>query len=115
MNPQSKIERSKAYYKAHPEKTLAHAKRRRALKQNAPVIEPVDRQAVILRDHSTCYLCNRVLQNNEITLDHVIPLARGGWDTESNLKVACRSCNCRKKNKLLSELNPEFFPALQSG
>jgi HNH endonuclease len=38
------------------------------------------------------------------TVDHVRALARGGWEHESNLVPACRSCNVRKKDRLLTEL-----------
>jgi CRISPR/Cas system Type II protein with McrA/HNH and RuvC-like nuclease domain len=32
----------------------------------------------------------------DLTLDHVIPLSRGGWDGWDNVVTACRSCNNRK-------------------
>ena len=35
-----------------------------------------------------------------ITLDHLIPLARGGEHSVGNLVAACRSCNSSKGNKL---------------
>jgi hypothetical protein len=56
----------------------------------------IHRESIVERDRSTCYLCGRELGATEITLDHVIPLARGGAHTEENLRVACRSCNSRK-------------------
>jgi len=59
-------------------------------------IEKVNRQVIILRDKSTCYLCLSPLKSKEVTLDHVIPLARGGVHAETNLRVACRPCNSRK-------------------
>jgi 5-methylcytosine-specific restriction endonuclease McrA len=42
----------------------------------------------------------------QITLDHVIPLTRGGAHTASNLRVACRSCNSSK-----GELMPDEYAA----
>lgn len=35
------------------------------------------------------------------TLDHVVPIIRGGGHDEDNLVVACRPCNSRKKDKPL--------------
>lgn len=69
---------------------------RRARKNNAPRIERINRHEVINRDNSVCHICGRRLQPHEITLDHVVPLARGGCHTYDNLRVACRSCNSRK-------------------
>jgi 5-methylcytosine-specific restriction endonuclease McrA len=37
------------------------------------------------------------------TIDHVIPLSRGGLDTLKNKVWACRSCNSQKKNHLPEE------------
>lgn len=37
------------------------------------------------------------------TVDHVVPLSRGGQHTEGNLVPACRSCNSSKADKLLVE------------
>jgi len=84
----------------YPNETLDSRRRRkaarRARKAAAPVVEPIRRAMVVERDASTCYLCGKVLTDAEITLDHVIPLARGGNHTEANLRVACRPCNSRK-------------------
>lgn len=78
--------------------------RRRAWKRNCPVIESVSRAEIIARDGTACYLCGRVLNVNEVTLDHVHPLSRSGSHTTSNIRIACRSCNSRKGAKLLSEI-----------
>ena len=39
-------------------------------------------------------------QNLAKTLDHVIPLARGGRSTRDNLVPSCKECNTRKKSSL---------------
>lgn len=84
---------------------------RRARKKQTAGIEKIDRNAIIQRDRATCYLCGDILDTattfphvKYITLDHVIPLARGGTHTTDNLHVACHSCNSRKGDNLLSEL-----------
>lgn len=98
----------RAWAKAN-RKNTEYRDRRRAREKNAPRIEAVDRLAVVQRDKSTCYLCLRLLNSDQIALDHVIPLSRGGSHTADNLRVACRSCNSRKGTKLLSEL-PWYNP-----
>lgn len=59
----------------------------------------VNRILIIRRDGLTCYLCHKKLSLHEITLDHVIPLNRGGEHSEDNLRVACRPCHERKDNQ----------------
>ena len=76
--------------------------RRRARIRSAPVIERISRSAIIQRDGARCYLCGRELTLREVTLDHVIPLARGGSHTADNLRVACRPCNSRKGARLVT-------------
>lgn len=65
--------------------------------------EQVDRNAIIKRDGRLCYLCGIKVKWREVTLDHVIPLARGGAHTANNLRVACGPCNYRKQHRLLDE------------
>lgn len=65
--------------------------------------ESINRRAIIKRDDYTCYLCGRRLGCREITIDHVVPLSRGGHHSEDNLRVACFQCNRRKGIRLLSE------------
>lgn len=92
------------YNEQHLEQKAAYTQRRRAEALGAPVVEEVDRVAIIQRDKSTCYLCGKLLGRREITLDHVIPLSRGGSHTAENLRVCCHTCNVRKKDRLLEEL-----------
>lgn len=61
---------------------------------------PVSRRAVLEMYDYTCAYCFRYGN----TLDHVIPRARGGTNEWSNLVVACTRCNCKKADRLLSEL-----------
>lgn len=89
--------------KAHPEIGVDKQHRRRARKRNAPRIEKIDRIAIIERDNWTCYLCEQVCTSQNVTLDHVIPLFRGGTHTADNLRVACSSCNSRKGTKHLKD------------
>ena len=71
---------------------------------------PFTRDEIIARDRSTCYLCGQVVASDNIHLDHVVPLTRGGAHQRENVRVTCKPCNLRKGTKLLSELPWE--PAL---
>lgn len=44
-----------------------------------------------------CHYCQKHFPENELTLDHIVPVSRGGRSTKGNLVVACRSCNQAKK------------------
>jgi len=50
-----------------------------------------------------CILCNA---SEDLTIDHVSPLARGYSLRPGNAVVLCRSCNSKKGRKSLSELSP---------
>jgi 5-methylcytosine-specific restriction endonuclease McrA len=63
---------------------------------------PVIRAEIVARDNSTCYLCGLWLNDNEIHLDHVIPVSKGGLHDPSNIKVACAYCNLSKGAKILA-------------
>ncbi len=55
---------------------------------------------VVQRDNSTCQICKKHLVAEEIELDHIIPMARGGSSEESNLRVTCLPCNRRKSDRV---------------
>jgi len=44
-----------------------------------------------------CYYCHGRFPPDELTLDHIVPVARGGRSTRGNLVVCCRKCNQEKK------------------
>jgi 5-methylcytosine-specific restriction endonuclease McrA len=47
-----------------------------------------------------CYYCGSQQQPKELTMDHIVPLGRGGRSTKGNLVPACKECNNRKKTLL---------------
>jgi len=47
-----------------------------------------------------CHYCGRKFAHADLTMDHLIPLARGGKSTKGNLVPACKDCNIRKKTLL---------------
>jgi 5-methylcytosine-specific restriction endonuclease McrA len=54
-----------------------------------------------LRKATTCHWCGTKLE--AITIDHVIPIARGGSHTPDNLVAACARCNSSKRERLPQE------------
>lgn len=47
-----------------------------------------------------CYYCNSKVNPKELTMDHIVPIIRGGKSTRSNIVAACKECNSRKKYML---------------
>lgn len=50
-----------------------------------------------------CYYCGEKFAAADLTMDHKVPIVRGGKSTKKNVVVACRSCNQEKKYFLPGE------------
>ncbi|MCF6290470.1 MAG: HNH endonuclease [Desulfobacterales bacterium] len=50
-----------------------------------------------------CYYCGRKEKGSGLTMDHLVPLARGGRSTRDNIVCACKRCNTRKRSLLPME------------
>ncbi|KAF1858776.1 hypothetical protein Lal_00044810 [Lupinus albus] len=73
---------------------LLQVVKRRIVKSN------LSRKNILFRDNYTCQYCS--LREN-LTIDHVVPIALGGeWEWE-NLVTACAKCNAKKGQKTLEE------------
>ena len=53
-----------------------------------------------IRDFYTCQYCFTKLPRKELTLDHVIPISRGGKTNWENIVASCGTCNIGKGNKI---------------
>lgn len=47
-----------------------------------------------------CHYCGGQVAPNELTLDHIVPLIRGGHSTRGNCVPACKACNSAKQSLL---------------
>ena len=47
---------------------------------------------------TTCYYCEKIIPDNEVEVDHKIPVSRGGTSQVKNLVLSCRHCNRSKYN-----------------
>ena len=56
---------------------------------------------MLTRDRHTCQYCGA---RSNLTLDHVLPVCRGGRNTWTNLVACCAHCNQRKGSTLLRDL-----------
>lgn len=55
---------------------------------------------VVRRDGQMCQVCAKNVKDNELHLDHIIPVSRGGTSTSDNLRVLCAECNLKKSDSL---------------
>lgn len=69
---------------------------------------PWNRTNVFIRDEYRCGYCNKKLTSKEATIDHVIPVSRGGKNTWDNTITSCFDCNNLKNNRLPSEAGMSF-------
>lgn len=47
-----------------------------------------------------CHYCGRQVGREALTMDHVVPLSRGGTSSKGNLVPCCKECNTAKKTRL---------------
>ncbi|MBD2597208.1 HNH nuclease [Nostoc sp. MBR 210] len=62
-------------------------------------IPPEVRQYVFQRDKYQCQSCGKTDLETNLTIDHIIALARGGQNDISNLHTLCLTCNLKKSDK----------------
>ncbi len=88
---------------ANPEKKRANDQRRRARKANAKGTFTADDWKARLAYHGyRCIYCGvekSETKEGYLTMEHLIPLSRGGTNYPSNLAPSCKSCNCKKHTK----------------
>ena len=51
-----------------------------------------------VRGEGKCYYCRRRFHPHDLTMDHVVPIIRGGKSTRGNVVPCCKECNSRKKH-----------------
>lgn len=115
-NREAVLSRVADYYRRHPDRVRASSEaaeakrpefyraiarecssRRRALRRGA-VSLPFTAEQLVARMRyfgNLCWMCGEEAD----TVDHVKPLSAGGPHMLANLRPACRSCNCRKRDQ----------------
>jgi len=51
-----------------------------------------------------CHHCGEKFPPKELTMDHLVPVIRGGKSTKVNLVPSCKSCNSARKHSLPFEV-----------
>ena len=72
--------------------------------------DTVSLKALLIRDNNKCQLCGckvyrtKEWKANQATIEHIIPMSKGGGHTWQNVQLACQSCNSTKSNKTNGQL-----------
>lgn len=94
------------WQKANQERiALYHGKRRSLKYANTPLdqmLTSTEWLAILAEANGHCAYCGK---EASLTLDHVIPLSKGGKHSKDNVVPACAHCNSSKGNKTLEEWN----------
>lgn len=97
------VRRHTAKWRAANREAVREANRRYRAKKLRAHISAVDVEAVWLRDKSTCHLCGKPVSRDvpwpqwmSPSIDHIIPLARGGSHSMDNIALAHLGCNQSK-------------------
>ena len=57
------------------------------------------KEYVVERDGSLCCYCDKILQPETITMEHIVPDSKRGTFNTTNLTVSCAECNNKRGNK----------------
>ena len=89
---------------------IRKSERLKRARSNGPFDADIDIYKLIERDGGHCYLCgDDVLFSYHYndpkypTIEHVLPISKGGSHSWDNVKVACRECNTRKSTTLIDD------------
>lgn len=63
-----------------------------------------DRRVIYNRYKGRCAICGKFVPYDEFTIDHIVPLAKGGDNGTDNLQCAHVWCNFIKRDVLMEEL-----------
>lgn len=126
-NPEPSKNRSRAYKLEHPNHYREYARaypeiirtktaHRRARKKNATGTYTVKEWQSLKEQYEyTCLCCGLKEPEIKLTIDHVVPLIRGGSNTIDNIQPLCFSCNSKKRAKIVDyRLKKELKDGFQS-
>lgn len=69
--------------------------------------------AVLIDSEGICFYCHIDVGVENLGIDHVVPMCRGGANSIENIVPSCIDCNCKKNAKLPDNLTIERLLARQ--
>lgn len=93
-------EKARDNYRRNPTPAIAAGHRRRArMMEIEGSWTSEEWEALKARYNYTCLRCDRREPEIKLSLDHVVPVSKGGKNTIDNAQPLCRSCNSRKRTR----------------
>ena len=95
-----------AWKRANPEKVARYRRERRARELGAEKGIPYTSSEIFERDNWICQLCEEPVIEKDATqklgptIDHIIPLSKGGTECKTNVQLAHMACNSSKGNRV---------------
>lgn len=116
-NPDRAKDTLRKWREANPDRVAAHSREYRVRKQSAIVDTDISVEGLRNLHGDDCAYCGGTLVFHKsetynpltVTIDHVIPISRGGQHSWENTVLACWSCNSSKRDRLLSEWRPHVL------
>ncbi len=107
-NKEKLQERNKAWKNRNPENVKIWSIRRRGLlrglgRLTLATLSKVKTGNIRQYGALTCIYCNAPLDSMHYSLDHLVPISRGGTNDYTNLGISCLGCNCKKHTKTYDE------------
>ena len=100
--------RSRAYAKDNPDSVRARARKRQSQADGFIPSDDLKTQLAV-EQKGCCALCcepidrDALLDAKQVQVEHLTPVSRGGTNDETNLVIACRTCNQEKAGKTMRE------------
>jgi 5-methylcytosine-specific restriction enzyme A len=66
------------------------------------------------RADGVCHYCGNKFKPSELTMDHLVPIVRGGGSVRGNVVPACKECNSKKRYLLPTEWE-EYLLTIRNG
>jgi len=117
-HPEEVKARNARWYTEHREEEIARVSEERKLRprywygyvmnrrarKKAALVAPVSLVAIYERDNGRCQICNRKVAFSVASLDHTLPLSKGGTHEARNVRLAHTLCNIRRQDKGSAQL-----------
>lgn len=106
-NKEARVEYNKEYFRNNPHIGFNNRLKRKERLENVcgSGITKKEWYEIMNSTDWTCFYCEEYIgnKNRKRTLDHIIPVSRGGPNTKENLIPSCKRCNCSKNDKIGNE------------